>query len=203
MKLTYEEFCDKILIYLRENQNWVILTDWVSICEGEEWNHPATAADLAASENLIELECEKGAFYEYMTIAADLLYKVYTQDGWAAVVNSVDEKMRRVQRKGRRFQGEDYLKWLDDEGKALYGELREVRSAFAAQKQLPPYFICVNRTLYEMCREQPLSKEELKQVYGIGEKSAEEYGDAFIGKIREFTGGTKKTLVLEYAGTEE
>ncbi len=204
MKLTYEEFCEKILEYLRENKDWVILTDWISE-EEEETRHDrgqSAAANLAASENLIEMEMEKGPFYEYLTISADVLYEMYGRDGWAAVTGAIDRRTRGQGRALRRAQAEDYTKWLDDDGRALYGELREIRASFAAQKQLPPYFICVNRALYEMCREQPLTKEDLKSVYGIGEKSAEAYGDAFISKIREFTGGHKRTMVLEYAAAK-
>ena len=33
---------------------------------------------------------------------------------------------------------------------------------------------------------------------GIGEKSAEAYGEAFVSKILEFTGGRRRPMVLDH-----
>ena len=198
MKLKYEDFCEKVLGHLRKNRDWVILTDWIRDGEGEEDHSPATAGDLIESGGMIELEYESGPFYEFMTIGAESLYDIYLQDGWRAVTEAVDARTKARGGENRRGQMEDYTKWLDDEGRALYRELRQIRSSFAAKRQLPPYFICVNRALFEMCREQPFTKEELREVYGIGEKSAEAYGEAFVSKILEFTGGRRRPMVLDH-----
>ena len=57
------------------------------------------------------------------------------------------------------------------------------------KKQVPPYIIFTNRTLYEMCRIQPATMEELLFVYGVGEKNSKEYGQEFLDAIKDFTKG--------------
>ena len=68
------------------------------------------------------------------------------------------------------------------------------------KKQVPAYIIFTNRTLYEMCRIQPATMEELLFVYGVGEKNSKEYGQEFLDAIKDFTKGGK--LILEKAELE-
>ena len=198
MKLNYEDFCERVLRHLRKNRDWVILTDWIKDGEGEEDHTPATAAELIESGSMIEMEFESGPFYEFLTIGAEALYDMYLQNGWGAVTEAIDRRTKARAGTNRRWQGEDYTKWLDDDGKALYRELRQIRSSFAAKRQLPIYCICGNKTLFNLVLQQPFTKEELREVYGFGEKSTEAYGDAFVKKILDFTGGRRRQMILDY-----
>ena len=129
-----------------------------------------------------------------MTISINRLYFSYMEEGWDAVRSNLEKYTRRDDRGARRNRGIDYEARLTPEGVALYRKLRELRGRIAMSKQLPPYFIFMNRSLYEMCCRQPDSMEELLELYGVGEKNSSEHGEEFLEEIRKFTGGKKRQL---------
>ncbi len=69
---------------------------------------------------------------------------------------------------------------------ALFEALREVRKALAAGQGVPPYVIFSDRTLHEMARTMPGSREALLAVSGVGAHKLERYGDAFLESIAAF-----------------
>ncbi len=68
----------------------------------------------------------------------------------------------------------------------LFERLRELRRDFAAERQWAPYMICSDKALRGMCRRRPLTRVELLEVPGIGEKKADDFGDAFLAAIQQF-----------------
>ncbi|MDM8300418.1 RecQ family ATP-dependent DNA helicase [Collinsella tanakaei] len=68
----------------------------------------------------------------------------------------------------------------------LFERLRELRRDFAAERQWAPYMVCSDKALRGMCRRRPLTRDELLEVPGIGEKKADDFGDAFLSAIRQF-----------------
>ena len=163
---------------------------------GHAVNGGISAADAHDwPEDFIELEQEKGPFYEFMTISVNRLYFAYLEEGWDATLRDLEKYTRRESRAAKRTRGIDYEARLNEEGAALYGKLRELRSRIAAGKQLPPYFVFMNRSLYEMCCRQPFTMEELRGIYGVGEKNSGEYGEKFLDEIRTFTGGSRRQLM--------
>ena len=163
---------------------------------GHAVNGGLSAADAYDwPEDFIELEQEKGPFYEFMTISVNRLYFAYMEEGWDATLRDLEKYTRRESRAAKRTRGIDYEARLNEEGAALYGKLRELRSRLAAKKQLPPYFVFMNRSLYEMCCRQPSTMEELRGIYGVGEKNSGEYGEMFLEEIRMYTGGCRRQLM--------
>ena len=156
-RMNYLVFRSAVQELLEEEKEWDVHTDWEEVIEEDQ------------PEDFIELEQEKGAFYEFMTISMNRLFVSYQEEGWDAVVRELD---RYTHREGRRT--------------ALYRQLRELRSGIAAEKRVPPYIIFMNRALYEMAAFMPDSMEELRRVYGVGEKNSKEYGEAFLEQIRLF-----------------
>lgn len=78
----------------------------------------------------------------------------------------------------------------------LYERLRSVRRRLAGDQ--PAFAVCTNKTLQEMARRLPLSREELEAVPGFGSRRAERYGKAFLSTIRYFVRlnpGVKKSSV--------
>jgi ATP-dependent DNA helicase RecQ len=75
---------------------------------------------------------------------------------------------------------------LDDEDRALFEKLRERRSELANDKDVPAYVIFTDRTLREMALSRPDAKYPLKQVHGIGDKKANQYGEEFLDIIKSF-----------------
>lgn len=68
----------------------------------------------------------------------------------------------------------------------LFEILREHRLQLARKEKMPPYIICSDRTLTDMCLKHPTNKKEMLQISGIGERKFEKYGEDFIQVIHDF-----------------
>ncbi|HLU22341.1 MAG TPA: DNA helicase RecQ [Bacillaceae bacterium] len=71
----------------------------------------------------------------------------------------------------------------DDE---LFERLRMVRKEIAEAEKVPPYIIFSDVTLREMSAKLPMSKSELIQIKGVGERKLESYGEAFLLEIQQY-----------------
>lgn len=78
------------------------------------------------------------------------------------------------------------LAGLNELGVALFEKLRSVRTELAAEKSVPPYIICSDKTLKDMCAKLPRDKEQLADVYGMGEQKIQNYGEAFVKAVNSF-----------------
>ena len=68
----------------------------------------------------------------------------------------------------------------------LFEELRVLRMEIARRRRVPPYVIFHDTTLREIARSKPKTKEELRHVYGVGDRKAEDLGEmvlAVVGKL--------------------
>lgn len=68
----------------------------------------------------------------------------------------------------------------------LFERLRALRRELAEWRDVPPYIVCSDKTLRGLCRQRPATREELLEVSGIGERKADEFGEAFLRAISEF-----------------
>lgn len=68
----------------------------------------------------------------------------------------------------------------------LFGELRKLRSEFAAAEKVPAYIIFSDAALKDMCRKLPVTEEEFLTVSGVGNKKAERYGEVFCTFIEQY-----------------
>ena len=68
----------------------------------------------------------------------------------------------------------------------LFERLRALRRELAEWRDVPPYIVCSDKTLRGRCRQRPATREELLEVSGIGERKADEFGEAFLKAITEF-----------------
>lgn len=68
----------------------------------------------------------------------------------------------------------------------LFERLRALRRELAEWREVPPYIVCSDKTLRGLCRRRPATREELLEVSGIGERKADEFGEAFLKAISEF-----------------
>lgn len=68
----------------------------------------------------------------------------------------------------------------------LFERLRALRRKLAEWRDVPPYIVCSDKTLRGLCRQRPATREELLEVSGIGERKADEFGEAFLKAISEF-----------------
>ena len=79
--------------------------------------------------------------------------------------------------------------WQDVD-RDLFERLRALRLDIARRRGVPPYVIFHDTTLREMARVKPASVDELRHVYGVGARKAEELGEAFVALI---AGGRSST----------
>ena len=189
--MDYEAFRTAVYSLLAERKEWKVEKDW------EDGTSPGSEGPGSGADGLdefIELEQENGPFYELITVSVGQLYQVFVGEGWNAVRRELDKYTRRENPGARRTRAVDYEERLNEEGVLLYRELRALRAASAAKRGLPPSFVFMNRSLYAMCCRQPSTMEELRGIYGVGEKNAGLYGEEFLAAIRTFTGGEKKIL---------
>ncbi len=62
----------------------------------------------------------------------------------------------------------------------LFERLRELRTALASERNVPPYVIFSDASLRDMARVQPTSDAEFLRVHGVGEKKLADLGPAFL-----------------------
>lgn len=92
-------------------------------------------------------------------------------------------KERKKQEKSTRREEQNSSVPRDQE---LWEKLRQERLNIARQQGVPPYVIFHDTTLYEMVEQQPLTKEQMGRLSGIGERKLAKYGDHFIHVINEY-----------------
>jgi ATP-dependent DNA helicase RecQ len=67
----------------------------------------------------------------------------------------------------------------------LFESLRVLRLHIARARAVPPYVVFHDTTLRELARVRPSTLEELRHVYGVGQRKADDYGEAILEVIRE------------------
>ena len=90
---------------------------------------------------------------------------------------------------------------LTPEGQELFEQLRKCRTELAVEKGVPPYIICSDKTLKDMCAKCPVDSTAMAAVYGMGAQKIESYGARFTQVITAFLnehGG--ETAVLYRSG---
>ncbi len=91
-----------------------------------------------------------------------------------------DEEEETYVETGKKRKKAAQLAGLNELGAALFEKLRSVRTELAAEKSVPPYIICSDKTLKDICAKLPRDKEQLADVYGMGEQKIQNYGEAFV-----------------------
>lgn len=81
---------------------------------------------------------------------------------------------------------------LTETGQELFGILREKRSEIAQEQSVPPYLICSDKSLKDMCAKLPKNADALLDVYGMGEQKVRHYGEAFLEVICNFLAHTEE-----------
>ena len=72
----------------------------------------------------------------------------------------------------------------DGVDRELFEELRVLRLEIARRRRVPPYVIFHDTTLREIARSKPKTKTDLRQVYGVGDRKAEDLGDLILEVVR-------------------
>jgi ATP-dependent DNA helicase RecQ len=67
----------------------------------------------------------------------------------------------------------------------LLSALKALRGAIAATQKQPAYVIFPDRTLIEMAKAKPATRDELSGIHGVGAVKLQKYGAAFLAVIRD------------------
>ena len=97
-----------------------------------------------------------------------------------------DEEEETYVETGKKRKKAAQLAGLNELGAALFEKLPSVRTELAAEKSVPPYIICSDKTLKDMCAKLPRDNEQLAYVYGMGEQKIQNYGEAFVTAVNSF-----------------
>ncbi len=65
--------------------------------------------------------------------------------------------------------------------------IREWRKAYAKEKDIPAFMIFSDKTLKDLVQKDPKSLSSLEEVYGLGKKKIEVFGEALLGELSAFS----------------
>ena len=102
----------------------------------------------------------------------------------AASSGLVLSRQRRVVREREQRRSRVEAEAWEGVDRELFEKLRDVRMQIAKARRVPPYVIFHDTTLRDMARLRPQSVEQLRTVYGVGARKAEDLGEAFLQVLR-------------------
>jgi ATP-dependent DNA helicase RecQ len=71
----------------------------------------------------------------------------------------------------------------DGVDRELFEELRVLRLEIARRRRVPPYVIFHDTTLREIARVKPKTVDELRHVYGVGDRKAQDLGEVILAAV--------------------
>ena len=74
----------------------------------------------------------------------------------------------------------------ETEDKALFEQLRLLRSKFAEEQKIPAYIVLSDKTLHLIASKKPTTINEFGLINGIGDYKKEKYGNDFVTEINKF-----------------
>ena len=79
---------------------------------------------------------------------------------------------------------------LSEQGMALFALLRTERAELAREQGVPPFIICSDKTLKDMCIKLPKEMSDMLGIYGLGEQKVAQYGERFLQVVKKFVDNT-------------
>lgn len=86
---------------------------------------------------------------------------------------------------------------LPEQTAELFQILRLLRKKLADQQSIPPYHVFSDQSLREMATKRPQTTDKLLDIYGVGSRKAEKYGDDFLGAIKTYCQTHNLPTVIE------
>jgi superfamily II DNA helicase RecQ len=65
----------------------------------------------------------------------------------------------------------------------LFERLRALRKALADERKVPAFVVFSDRTLLEMAARKPRTRAALLELFGVGQRKLQEYGESFLAEI--------------------
>lgn len=73
----------------------------------------------------------------------------------------------------------------------LFERLRQMRMRISKARSVPPYAVCHDTAIKEMCRIKPRSESEMRFVKGMGERKIQAFGGRFLKVIQDYLDESK------------
>lgn len=106
---------------------------------------------------------------------------------WSVMISCRDnDSVNKKENEKKRGYKKDFYKTLDDNQKPLYDVLRKWRLARSKKEGMPPYIIFNNRQLTAIVINKPKNITELREINGIGDSKAENYGPDILELVSTF-----------------
>ena len=114
-----------------------------------------------------------------------------TESGVAVLKGEQPLLVRDEGEKARTRSGRDRLRdrrgadtlALDEEDRALFDRLKQLRRRLAAEEGVAAFMIFADRSLMDMVRLKPASRGDFAAVNGVGERKLDAYADIFLEEI--------------------
>lgn len=75
---------------------------------------------------------------------------------------------------------------LGKEDEELYSRLKGVRFTLSLKNKIPPYSVCSDKVLRDICIKKPKNEDALDKISGVGEKFMSNYSNIFLKILQEY-----------------
>ncbi|MDH4263484.1 MAG: ATP-dependent DNA helicase [Spirochaetia bacterium] len=90
----------------------------------------------------------------------------------------------------KRSKRSEVITQISPDEKSNLDQLKLLRSKIAKEQEVPAYIVFNDKTLIEMATKLPVTRDEMLDVGGVGERKFEHYGDVFLKLCRELANHT-------------
>ncbi len=94
--------------------------------------------------------------------------------------------MRQFTQRKSKAGGTTAMTTVAPDREELYQSLRALRREVATTQGVPAFAVLTDKTLMELCAMLPTTPEGLRNISGIGEQKARQYGATFLAEIAQF-----------------
>jgi len=108
-----------------------------------------------------------------------------TDEGWKVLRGEATPRLSQPAAKPQREARVEKASW-EGVDRGLFERLRGWRKAKAAERGLPPFIVLGDASLRDLARRRPTTEEGLRQVHGIGEKKAADYGQELLEQLSAY-----------------
>ena len=114
-----------------------------------------------------------------------------TEKGWALHRGETDfhyrvDAVERARPAGRAKKSAPAAADLNSGETTLFNRLKEHRLALAKERGVPAYAVFSDKTLAEIARRRPLSRNDFADIHGVGAAKLEKFAESFLRVVAEF-----------------
>ena len=127
----------------------------------------------------------------FLTKTAEYQQLRITKTGWQLLKGKTTPQLMRTTqdvKSERNRQSKDKFANLNWKGvdKGLFEVLRNLRKEIATEKGVQPYMVFGDATLRELARHKPQSLSQFLEIWGVGQKKCDDFGQQFLECINHY-----------------